>query len=145
MFGVIKKGEGPPWPRILDKLANRITVTYMQNEKQPVNNDSANDQLVMPDVNEPAPSKQTTEEWIQEYRRKEQARIDAMPWQDRCTRHNLYKGSMTETIIETINDDAIITRSYNGYQVLNTPIMGIVDIDTNVEYEREPQIGRAHV
>src|ERR1035441_2261821 len=52
---------------------------------------------------------------------------------------NMYRGWMLEPVIDTFGDRIAITRSNYGYRVLNTPDLGMVDVDFNLDFDTAPQ------
>jgi hypothetical protein len=50
-------------------------------------------------------------------------------WRNRI----MYEGWMREDVIETVSDRAVITRSFHGYEVLNSADLGMVDVDFDLE------------
>jgi hypothetical protein len=48
-------------------------------------------------------------------------------------KRHMYKGWMLEPVIEQPHERAVITRSNYGYRVLNTPDLGMVDVDFDLE------------
>jgi hypothetical protein len=51
----------------------------------------------------------------------------------------LYRGWQLEPIEHTFGADVAITRSNYGYRVLNTPLLGMVDVDLNPQFDTEAQ------
>jgi hypothetical protein len=47
---------------------------------------------------------------------------------------HMYRGWMLEPVIDTFGDRVAITRSNYGYRVLNTPDLGMVDVDFNRDW-----------
>jgi hypothetical protein len=52
---------------------------------------------------------------------------------------HMYRGWMLEPVIDTFGDRIAITRSNYGYRVLNTPDLGMVDVDFNLDFDTAPQ------
>ena len=50
-----------------------------------------------------------------------------------------YQGWTSEPVVETVGDHIAITRSNYGYRVLNTPDLGMIDVDFNLEFDAYPQ------
>jgi hypothetical protein len=65
----------------------------------------------------------------------------ALPWQEqtRWRKSVMYEGWELEDILRHLSERAAITRSHNGYAVINTPDLGFIDVDFDVEYDTKPQ------
>jgi hypothetical protein len=68
-----------------------------------------------------------------EAKRRESEADNALPFLERTRwkKRFMYRGWTEEKRIRDVGDSAAITRSHYWYQVLNTPLMGFVDIDFN--------------
>src|SRR5258708_16986150 len=72
----------------------------------------------------------------QERRLSEEAKQNAVPWIERTSwrKRHMYVGWALEDVLEQVDQRGAVTRSHYGYRVLNTPDLGLVDIDYNLEY-----------
>lgn len=59
--------------------------------------------------------------------------------QDEWRKRFLYRGWQLEPIEHTFGANIAITRSNYGYRVLNTPLLGMIDVDINPQFDTEPQ------
>jgi hypothetical protein len=61
--------------------------------------------------------------------------LEQQEWRKRF----LYRGWQLEPIEQTYGSDIAITRSPYGYRVLCTPLLGMIDVDINPDFDSEPQ------
>lgn len=61
--------------------------------------------------------------------------LDRQLWRKRW----MYRGWSEEEILWTPTDRSAFTRSHYGYEVLNTPDLGVVDVDFNIDYDVKAQ------
>lgn len=72
----------------------------------------------------------------EEARQRAEDAENALPWnqQKSWRKRGMYGGWMLEPIIEQVTERAAVTLSHYGYKCLNTPDVGIADIDFNLDY-----------
>jgi hypothetical protein len=59
--------------------------------------------------------------------------------QEGWRKRHMYRGRMLEPVIDTYGPRIAITRSNYGYRVLNTPDLGMIDVDFNLGFDAKPQ------
>jgi hypothetical protein len=62
---------------------------------------------------------------------------NGLPWIERTSwrKRHMYNGWTLEETLEQLGECAAVTRSHYGYRVLNTPDLGFIDVDLNLEYD----------
>jgi hypothetical protein len=78
-------------------------------------------------------------ERFKEAQERELAREGALPFIERTLfrKRHMYKGWMFERVIEQADARAVITQSNYGYKVLNTPELGMIDVDFDLEFTQQ--------